>query len=166
MELNEKDFAPFKEHGPLAAMEFQKVIERRAWKMGGETQTAPAQRLVDFTEDKLSGDLPNTSYSPGITSVKLKDVLPPFIHDALVDGFKKFDKSMKGYLTNEAVVHAPETRTSSPVRIPRDRDTYEHVQVRGLYPCGEGAGYAGGIVSAAMDGEKCAEAVVKTLNEK
>jgi len=166
VELNEKDFAPFKDRGPLAAMEFQKVIERRAWKMGGETQTAPAQRLVDFTEDKLSGDLPNTSYSPGITSVKLKDVLPPFIHDALVDGFKKFDKSMKGYLTNEAVVHAPETRTSSPVRIPRDRDTYEHVQVRGLYPCGEGAGYAGGIVSAAMDGEKCAEAVVKTLNEK
>ena len=163
VELNEKDFAPFKEHGPLAAMEFQKVIEKKAWEEGGKTQTAPAQRLMDFTEGKLSADLPNTSYSPGITSVKIKDVLPPFIHDALVDGFKKFDKSMKGYLTNEAVVHAPETRTSSPVRIPRDRDTYEHVQVRGLYPCGEGAGYAGGIVSAAMDGEKCAGALVSAL---
>jgi uncharacterized FAD-dependent dehydrogenase len=161
VELNEKDFKPFEKHGPLAAMEFQKVIEKRAWEMGGKTQTAPAQRLVDFTESKLSADLPNTSYSPGIASVMLKDVLPPFIHDALVDGFKKFDQSMKGYLTNDAVVHAPETRTSSPVRIPRDRETYEHVQVKGLYPCGEGAGYAGGIVSAAMDGEKCAEAVVK-----
>ncbi|WP_340105752.1 NAD(P)/FAD-dependent oxidoreductase [Rhodohalobacter sp. 8-1] len=160
VELNKKDFKPFADHGPLAAMEFQKVIEKKAWEMGGKTQTAPAQRLVDFTEGKLSADLPNTSYSPGITSVQLKDVLPPFIHDALVDGFRKFDKSMRGYLTNDAVVHAPETRTSSPVRIPRDRQTYQHIRVRGLYPCGEGAGYAGGIVSAAMDGEKCAEAVV------
>ena len=161
VELSEKDFEPFADHGPLAAIEFQKVIEKKAWEMGGKTQTAPAQRLVDFTEGKLSVDLPNTSYSPGIASVKLEDVLPPFIHDALVDGFKKFDKSMRGYLTNEAVVHAPETRTSSPVRIPRDRQTYQHVQIKGLFPCGEGAGYAGGIVSAAMDGEKCAEAVAR-----
>jgi hypothetical protein len=142
-------------------MAFQHSIEKRAWEMGGKTQTAPAQRLIDFTEGKMSADLPNTSYSPGITSVKLKEVLPPFIHDALVDGFKKFDQSMRGYLTNEAVVHAPESRTSSPVRIPRDRDSFQHVQIQGLYPCGEGAGYAGGIVSAAMDGEKCANAVVR-----
>ena len=165
VELNEEDFKPFEKYGPLAAMEFQKVTEQKAWEMGGRTQTAPAQRLVDFTKNKLSADLPNTSYSPGIKSVQLNEVLPPFIHDALVDGFKKFDESMRGYLTNEAVVHAPETRTSSPVRIPRDRDTYEHVQIRGLYPCGEGAGYAGGIVSAAMDGEKCAEAVVRSLEK-
>lgn len=165
VELNEKDFEPFAEHGPLAAMEFQKVIEKKAWEMGGKTQIAPAQRLVDFTEGTLSADLPNTSYSPGITSVQLKEVLPAFIHDALVDGFKKFDQSMRGYLTNEAVVHAPETRTSSPVRIPRDRQTFQHIRVRGLYPCGEGAGYAGGIVSAAMDGEKCAQAVVNVGNK-
>lgn len=160
VELSEKDFEPFAEYGPLAAMEFQKVIEKKAWEMGGKTQTAPAQRLVDFIEGTLSADLPNTSYSPGIKSVQLEEVLPPFIHDALVDGFRKFNDSMRGYLTNEAVVHAPETRTSSPVRIPRDTETYQHVRIRGLYPCGEGAGYAGGIVSAAMDGEKCAEAVV------
>ena len=165
VELNEKDFSPFKKSGPLAAMEFQKVIEKKAWEMGGKTQTAPAQRLIDFTEGKLSDDLPNTSYSPGIRSVQLKEVLPPFIHDALVDGFKKYNESMHGYLTNEAVVHAPETRTSSPVRIPRDRQTYQHVRIQGLYPCGEGAGYAGGIVSAAMDGEKCAEAVVRAVKK-
>jgi uncharacterized FAD-dependent dehydrogenase len=129
--------------------------------MGGKTQTAPAQRLVDFVDGKLSADLPNTSYAPGIKSVELSDVLPDFIHNALVRGFKKFDQSMKGYLTNEAVVHAPESRTSSPVRIPRDWKTFQHVRVKGLYPCGEGAGYAGGIISAAMDGEKCAVACIK-----
>ena len=161
VELRPQDFKPFEKHGPLAAMEFQKVIEKKAWELGGKTQTAPAQRLVDFTEGKLSSDLPDTSYSPGIRSVMLKDVLPGFIHDALIDGFKEFDKSMRGYLTNEAVVHAPETRTSSPVRIPRDPKTLQHIQIKGLYPCGEGAGYAGGIVSAAMDGERCAVAVAR-----
>jgi uncharacterized FAD-dependent dehydrogenase len=161
VELREEDFVPFTEHGPLAAMEFQKSIEQRAWEMGGKTQTAPAQRLVDFVDGKLSADLPNTSYAPGIKSVELSDVLPDFIHNALVRGFKKFDQSMKGYLTNEAVVHAPESRTSSPVRIPRDWKTFQHVRVKGLYPCGEGAGYAGGIISAAMDGEKCAVACIK-----
>ncbi|MDZ7757016.1 NAD(P)/FAD-dependent oxidoreductase [Rhodohalobacter sp.] len=161
VELREEDFAPFAEHGPLAAMEFQKSIEQRAWEMGGKTQTAPAQRLVDFVDGKLSADLPNTSYAPGIKSVELSDVLPDFIHHALVRGFKKFDESMRGYLTNEAVVHAPESRTSSPVRIPRDWKTFQHVRVKGLYPCGEGAGYAGGIISAAMDGEKCAMACVE-----
>ncbi|WP_372903731.1 NAD(P)/FAD-dependent oxidoreductase [Rhodohalobacter sp.] len=161
VELREEDFVPFAEHGPLAAMEFQKSIEQRAWEMGGKTQTAPAQRLVDFVDRKLSADLPNTSYAPGIKSVELSEVLPDFIHNALVRGFKKFDQSMKGYLTNEAVVHAPESRTSSPVRIPRDWKTFQHVRVKGLYPCGEGAGYAGGIISAAMDGEKCAVACVE-----
>jgi len=162
VELREEDFAPFAEHGPLAAMEFQKSIEQRAWEMGGKTQTAPAQRLVDFVDGKLSADLPNTSYAPGIKSVELSEVLPDFIHRALVRGFKKFNESMNGYLTNEAVVHAPESRTSSPVRIPRDWKTFQHVRVRGLYPCGEGAGYAGGIISAAMDGEKCAMACVES----
>lgn len=161
VELREEDFKPFAKYGPLAAMEFQKVIEKKAWELGGKTQTAPAQRLVDFTEGKLSSDLPDTSYSPGIRSVELKEVLPGFIHDALIDGFKQFDSSMRGYLTNEAVVHAPESRTSSPVRIPRDWKTFQHVRIKGLYPCGEGAGYAGGIVSAAMDGEKCAGAVAR-----
>jgi len=159
VELTEKDFAPYKEFGPLAAMEFQKSIEQKAWRAGGETQTAPAQRLVNFVEGRISDDLPNTSYSPGITTVDLRSVLPDFIHDSLQNGFREFDKSMKGYLTNEAVVHAPESRTSSPVRIPRNYKTLEHVRVKGLYPCGEGAGYSGGIVSAAMDGIKCAKQV-------
>lgn len=160
VELSPEDFRPFEEYGPLAAMEFQKEIEKKAWKLGGETQTAPAQRLVDFTQGTLSTDLPDTSYSPGIKSVILKEVLPQFIYEALADGFEKFEQSMKGYLTNDAVVHAPETRTSSPVRIPRNDDSLQHVRIKGLYPCGEGAGYAGGIVSAAMDGERCAEALV------
>lgn len=161
VELREVDFKPFEKFGPLAAVEFQKVIEQKAWVEGGKTQTAPAQRLVDFTQGKTSADLPNTSYAPGITSVELRSVLPDFIYKALQRGFKDFDKSMKGYLTNDAVVHAPETRTSSPVRIPRDRETYEHIRVKGLYPCGEGAGYAGGIISAAIDGEKVASAIVQ-----
>lgn len=160
VELRMEDFMPFSEHGALAAIAFQQSIERRAWELGGKTQTAPAQRLIDFVEGKLSTDLPDTSYSPGIKSVQISEVLPGYIHDALVQGFKKFDESMRGYLTNEAVVHAPETRTSSPIRIPRDRQTYQHIRIKGLFPCGEGAGYAGGIVSAAMDGEKCASACI------
>jgi uncharacterized protein len=158
VELREEDFKPFAKYGSLAAMEFQKSIEQQAWVAGGKTQTAPAQRLVDFVEGRISSDLPNTSYAPGIQSVMLKEILPDFIHNSLIHGFKQFDKSMRGYLTNEAVVHAPESRTSSPVRIPRDWKTLQHIRIQGLYPCGEGAGYAGGIVSAAMDGEKCAVA--------
>lgn len=164
VELKSDDFVPFQSFGPLAAMEFQKSIETKAWELGGKTQTAPAQRLKDFVDGKLSTDLPKTSYSPGIVSVPLKDLLPKLIHDSLIRGFKEFDKSMKGYLTNDAVVHAPETRTSSPVKIPRDVDTYEHVQIKGLYPCGEGAGYAGGIVSAAIDGTKVARAIAISLD--
>ncbi len=117
----------------------------------------PAQRLGDFVQGVLSADLPKTSYAPGITSVEMEKVLPGFIYRVLQEGFMEFGKTMRGYLTNEAVVHAPETRTSSPVRIPRDPQTLEHITVRGLYPCGEGAGYAGGIVSAAIDGSRCAD---------
>ena len=159
VELKLEDFAPFQDKGPLAGVELQKQIEQKAWYLAGETQKVPAQRLVDFTEGKLSNNIPKTSYMPGTTSVDLGSVLPEFIHQTLQEGFLQFGKSMKGYLTNEAVVHAPESRTSSPVRIPRDNKTLEHIQIKGLYPCGEGAGYAGGIISAAIDGEKCAEQI-------
>ncbi len=161
--LGLKDFEPYKELGPLSGLAFQKELEQKAWKLGGMTQKVPAQRLVDFTKGRLSDDIPKTSYQPGTTSIELGSLLPDFIHTTLQEGFRQFDKSMKGYLTNEAVVHAPESRTSSPVRIPRDNKTLEHVQIKGLYPCGEGAGYAGGIISAAIDGEKCAEQVKISL---
>lgn len=157
VELRLEDFGGFHKRGPLAAMDFQKSIEQKSWRIGGETQKVPAQKLVDFTKGKLSTDIPKTSYQPGTTSADLSEVLPAFIHKTLQEGFKQFGKSMPGYLTNDAVVHAPESRTSSPVRIPRDPKTLEHPQIKGLYPCGEGAGYAGGIISAAIDGEKCAE---------
>ncbi|MCH8569333.1 MAG: FAD-dependent oxidoreductase [Balneolales bacterium] len=161
VELRPEDFKPFEKYGPLAAVAYQKQIETRAWEAGGKTQTAPAQRLQDFCSGKLSENLPVTSYAPGITPVLLSEVLPDYIHAALQHGFKKFDASMKGYLTNEAVVHAPESRTSSPVKIPRDPKTLAHIRLAGLYPCGEGAGYAGGIMSAAMDGEKVANAIAE-----
>lgn len=157
VELRPEDFKAFAARGPLAAMAFQQMVEQTAWQAGGQTQRVPAQRLVDFTQGKLSASLPETSYKPGVTSSELGSVLPDFIYRALQAGFREFGQSMQGYLTNEAVVHAPESRTSSPVRIPRSPETLEHITVKGLYPCGEGAGYAGGIVSAAIDGEKCAE---------
>ncbi len=159
VELKLEDLAPFQDKGPLAGVELQKQIEQKAWRLAGKTQKVPAQRLVDFIEGKLSDSIPKTSYMPGTTSIEFGTILPTFIHKTLQEGFKEFGKSMKGYLTNEAIVHAPESRTSSPVRIPRDHKTLEHVQVKGLYPCGEGAGYAGGIISAAIDGEKCAEQI-------
>jgi uncharacterized FAD-dependent dehydrogenase len=164
VELELADFKDYEEeHGPLAAMAFQAEIERKAWEAGGRTQTAPAQRLVDFVEGRVSKDLPNTSYSPGLRSVDLAEVLPDFIVQRLREGFVAFDRKMKGFLTNEAVVHAPETRTSSPVRLPRNEEWLVHPEIEGLYPCGEGAGYAGGIISAAMDGERVAEAVVRSM---
>jgi uncharacterized FAD-dependent dehydrogenase len=152
-----EDLKNYEQHGPLMGLEFQKEIEQRAWKMAGETQKVPAQRLVDFTKGKVSNSIPKTSYQPGTTSIEMGKVLPEFVNRSLQEGFKLFGNSMRGYLTNEAVVHAPESRTSSPIRIPRDRKSLEHIQIQGLYPCGEGAGYAGGIISAAIDGEKCAE---------
>lgn len=157
IELKLEDFAKYEKFGPLAGMQFQKEIEQKACKLAGESQKVPAQRLIDFTNNKQSTDIPETSYFPGTTSTKLSEVLPNFINENLQEGFKQFSKQMKGYLTNEAVIHAPESRTSSPIRIPRDKNTFQHPQIEGLFPCGEGAGYAGGIISAAIDGEKCAE---------
>ncbi|HAW81372.1 MAG: FAD-binding protein [Balneola sp.] len=164
VELEMDDFREFEEFGPLKVMEFQKAIEKKAWEVAGKTQKVPAQRLVDFTKGIVSKDLPNTSYTPGLTSANLQEVFPDFMYEALKNGFLKFGKTMKGYLTNEAVVHAPESRTSSPVRIPRDHKTLEHIRIKGLFPCGEGAGYAGGIVSAAIDGRKCAAAIAELNN--
>lgn len=163
VELRPEDFKPFAAEGPLAAMAFQRAIEQKAWHLAGETQVAPAQRMVDFVEGRVSTDLPKTSYAPGITSVDLREVFPSYIAKALRDGFRDMGKVMRGYLTNEAVLHAPESRTSSPVRIPRDPESLNHPRVRGLFPCGEGAGYAGGIVSAAMDGERVADAIARAL---
>ncbi len=161
VELRLEDFKAYGKKGPLAAMEFQKAIEQKAWAEAGRTQKVPAQRLVDFVNGVHSPEIGNTSYKPGVTSVELRSVLPDFIYKSLQIGFKLFDKSMKGFLTNEAVVHAPESRTSSPVRIPRDKETLQHISIKGLYPCGEGAGYAGGIISSAIDGERCAEKCVQ-----
>ena len=156
VELKLEDFKPFAKFGALAGMEFQKSIEQKAWHLAGETQKVPAQKMVDFTQNKVSSNIPKTSYVPGTTSVEMGEVFPEFLTQILREGFVEFGKSMRGFLTNEAVLHAPESRTSSPVRIPRDLETLEHLQIKGLYPCGEGAGYAGGIISAAIDGEKCA----------
>ena len=164
IELKLEDFKPFEKFGALAGMEFQKSIEQKAWHLAGQTQMVPAQRMIDFTQNKISKEIPKTSYVPGTTSVEMGQVFPGFLTQILREGFVQFGKSMKGYLTNEAILHAPESRTSSPVRIPRDNDTLEHLQIKGLYPCGEGAGYAGGIISAAIDGEKCALKCVETLN--
>ncbi|HEY5691016.1 MAG TPA: FAD-dependent oxidoreductase [Cyclobacteriaceae bacterium] len=161
MAVDASRFTSFEEKGPLAGMYFQHAIEQLACEAGGGTQVAPAQRLVDFMDGKLSASLLETSYQPGLKSVQMQDVLPPFLMDGLRQGFKNFGSKMKGYLTNDAQVVGVESRTSAPVRIPRMKETLEHVQVKGLFPCGEGAGYAGGIVSAAMDGERCAEAVGK-----
>ena len=157
--VEEKDMQAFKKHGPLAGMHFQRSVEEKAFAAGGGKFVAPAQRLVDFTNNKLSSSLPGCSYLPGIHSSLLKEVLPGFIHKNLQEAFKEYGKKMKGYLTNDAVVVATESRTSSPVRIPRDAETLQHPQISNLYPCGEGAGYAGGIVSAAMDGERVAAMV-------
>src|SRR5690606_37178705 len=152
--------------GPLAGVEFQKQIEQKALEIAQGTQKAPAQRMVDFSNKKVSLSIPKTSYVPGTTSAELGDVFPSFITDVLRKGFVEFGKSMKGYFTNEAIILAPESRTSSPVRIPRNPYTLEHTHIQGLYPCGEGAGYAGGIVSAAIDGEKCAIKCAEQLFEK
>jgi uncharacterized FAD-dependent dehydrogenase len=161
--VDDNDFKHFREKGPLAGMYFQAAIERDACVVGGGTQRAPAQRLVDFVSNKISASLPETSYQPGLESVDMRNVLPTFIIDALRQGFRNFGTKMKGYMTNDAQIVGVESRTSSPVKIPRDKDTLEHPQIKGLFPCGEGAGYAGGIVSAAMDGERCAEAAVNSM---
>jgi uncharacterized FAD-dependent dehydrogenase len=159
--VGEQDFQPFSKYGALAGMHFQAEIERKACALAGGSQRAPAQRLVDFINGQPSSTLPETSYQPGLTSLDMRTVFPDFIAESLIQGFRNFGDKMKGYLTNEAQLVGVESRTSSPVKIPRDKETGEHLQVKRLFPCGEGAGYAGGIVSAAMDGERSAEAVVK-----
>jgi uncharacterized FAD-dependent dehydrogenase len=160
-----KDVINFgKKNAPLSGMYFQQSVERKAFQYGGGKLVAPAQRMVDFTQKKQSASLPDCSYLPGIASAPLNEVLPPFIFSSLQQAFIEFGKKMKGYFTNDAVLVATESRTSSPVRIPRDNVTTQHPQIKKLYPCGEGAGYAGGIVSAAMDGERVAENIIQTLN--
>jgi len=148
----------------LKVMEFQEQLEKLTWQQGNRRQTAPAQRMVDFTRKKLSYDLPESSYTPGLISSPLHFWLPSFIGDRLSKAFQFFGKHSRGFLTNEAVMIAIETRTSAPLRIVRDADTLQHVQLHGLFPCGEGAGYAGGIVSAGIDGERCAEAAAVYIN--
>lgn len=149
------------EKDPLALLYFQQEIEQAAFRAGGGQLRAPAQRMADFCTHTISQDLPDCSYLPGVVTADLKTVLPGFIHERLQKGFQAFGKKMRGYLTNEAIVVATESRTSSPVRIPRDPDLLSHPQVQNLYPCGEGAGYAGGIISAAMDGERVAQIIIK-----
>jgi len=151
------DFKAYERFGALAGLEFQKELERKAWLLGGKTQRAPAQRLSDFVNGKKSSSLPECSYQPGLNSVEMQEVLGKLIGPALKEGFKAFGNKMRGYLSNEAVIVGVESRTSTPVRIPRDKETLRHPQIKNLYPCGEGAGYAGGIMSAAMDGERCAD---------
>lgn len=150
-------------HSPLRVLQFQEELERMCWQQGNMKQTAPAQRMADFVNGKLSYDLPKSSYAPGLISSPLHFWLPKMISKRLQEGFKVFGRNAHGFLTNEAVMIAVETRTSSPVRIVRDKDTLQHIRVQGLFPCGEGAGYAGGIVSAGVDGERCAEAVALYL---
>ena len=149
---------------PLAMMHFQEALEANCWQQGNMRQTAPSQRMVDFTRKKLSYDLPKSSYSPGLVSSPLHFWMPSFISDRLSRGFQQFGRTSHGFLTNEACLIAVETRTSSPVRVMRDNETLQHVRVNGLFPCGEGAGYAGGIVSAGIDGERCAEALAAYVN--
>ncbi len=153
------DFEPYKKFGALAGLQFQKEIEHKAWISGGKTQTAPAQNLQDFVNNKVSSKLIDCSYQPGIQSVQMTDVVGKMIGKTLQEGFKAFDKKMRGYISNEAIIVGVESRTSTPVRIPRDKETLQHVQLKNLYPCAEGAGYAGGIVSAAMDGVNCVNAI-------
>jgi len=159
VELQVPDFKEFSEWGELAGLKYQQQLEKLAFQNGGQGQVAPAQRLSDFVNGKISNQLPPTSYIPGVVSSPIHFWLPEIISSRLREGFKLFGKQMKGYFSREAIVLGVESRTSSPVKIPRDEVTLQHPQVKGLYPCGEGSGYAGGIVSSAMDGERCANAI-------
>jgi uncharacterized FAD-dependent dehydrogenase len=149
---------------PFICLNYQRAVEQKCWEAAGKTQAVPAQRLTDFIAFKKSKDLPVSSYQPGIVSVNLHDVLPELVASRLREAFISFGRKMRGYVTEEAVLHAPESRTSSPIQIPRDSETLEHIEIAGLYPCGEGAGYAGGIVSAAIDGMKCVEKISDKIN--
>jgi len=163
VEIHPEDFPEYAQYKELALLKFQEDFEELAWVHGGKTQIAPAQCLSDFVNNRKSEGLPVTSYAPGVVSSPLHEWMPGFIRIRLQEAFKQVGKKQKGYLTNEALIIGVESRTSSPIRIVRDRTTMEHLEIAGLYPCGEGAGYAGGIVSAAMDGEKCAEALGERL---
>ena len=163
VEIRPEDLNEFRHLGAFAGLAFQRQIEQLCFTLNGMTQFAPAQRMADFVSNRFSQNLPESSYHPGLISVPLHEKLPKRIRTRLQEAFKLIDKKAYGYLTNEAVIVGVESRTSSPIRIPRREDTYEHVKIRGLYPCGEGAGYAGGIVSSAMDGERCAEAFAENF---
>jgi hypothetical protein len=164
VEIKTEDLQKYSKYEELSGLEYQKELEREAWINGGQTQRAPAQRLADFVSGKSSPSLPAVSYLPGVTSSPLHEWLPNSLSKKLRDGLRLFGSAMKGYISNEAVVLGVESRTSSPVRIPRRSDTLEHIHTSGLYPCGEGSGYAGGIVSSAVDGMRAAEAVEKKMN--
>ena len=163
VEVLPEDLTDYDNFGALKVMAFQEDIERRFSEDAEGGQNAPAQRLTDFVNGKPSKSLPSTSYAPGVHPARLDQLLPPFVADRLREGFREFGRKSRGYLTADAAVIGAETRTSSPVRIPRDPDSLTHIGFEGLYPCGEGAGYAGGIVSAAIDDERCAEALVHSL---
>ncbi len=159
VEVRPEDFAEYAGSGPLAGLEYQQGLEKRAFEEGGGALRAPAQRLADFVSKRASSTLPASSYHPGISPSELNGWLPEAIAGRLQEGFRAFERKMRGFITNDAVMLGVESRTSTPVRVPRDNATFEHVQIKGLYPCGEGAGYAGGIVSSAIDGENCAQRV-------
>lgn len=161
VEVRPEDLTDYAEHEELCVLKFQEHLEELCWLNGGMKQTAPAQRMVDFVNKKNSFDLPESSYAPGLLASPLHFWMPDFVTSRLRDGFKQFGKMSHGFLTNEAVMIGVESRTSAPVRILRDRETLQHIRIKGLYPCGEGAGYAGGIVSAAIDGERCAESITE-----
>jgi uncharacterized FAD-dependent dehydrogenase len=161
--IDDEELQDYQQFGALRGLKFQEAIEKKCWELAGETQNVPAQRLHDFIGRRKSVSIPKNSYQPGTTSVEMDAIFPKAMTKRLREGFKKFTQKMKGFDHPDAVILAPESRTSSPIRIPRDEETLEHPELSGLYPCGEGAGYAGGIVSAAIDGERCAEAIAKVL---
>lgn len=165
VEVRPEDFPDYAKFGELCLLKFQEDLEEKAWHHGGQSQVAPAQLMDDFVRSKKSTSLLPTSYIPGVVSSSIQEWMPQFVVSRLQDAFLQLDRKMKGYLTNEAMLLGVESRTSSPVRIVRDSETMQHPDVKGLFPCGEGAGYAGGIVSAAMDGERCAEAVIRTFEQ-
>lgn len=162
VEVKQDDLKRYSQYGVLAGIRFQEDMEQKAYKAGGGKLQAPAQRMIDFIENKLSKDLNNSSYKMGLTPCMMDDVLPSFVSKLLKKAFIEFGKKARGFLTNEATLIGVETRTSSPIRIPRDKEHLQHLQIKGLYPCGEGAGYAGGIVSAAMDGCACVAMIIKS----
>ncbi len=163
VEIHPEDFPEYAKYNELSLLKFVEDLEELAWVHGGKTQVAPAQRMYDFVNGKESISLPETSYAPGVISSPMHKWMPKFVSTRLQEAFKKVGNSYKGYLTNDAILLGVESRTSSPVRIVRDKELLQHVEIKGLYPCGEGAGYAGGIVSAAMDGERCAESLAKSI---